>query len=157
MSGCIRGCSPLSGSRGSSLAKRPGATGSTTSTPSSDTWPATARRSKFFLNVSREEQRQRFLDRINEPDKHWKFSASDIAERGHWDAYMEAYEAAIGETSTEHAPWYVIPADKKWVSRAAVGAVLAGTIRRLGLEWPTVGEAKREQIEAARRTLDAEG
>ena len=112
---------------------------------------------KFFLNVSREEQRQRFLDRINEPDKHWKFSASDIAERGHWDAYMEAYEAAIGETSTEHAPWYVIPADKKWVSRAAVGAVLAGTIRRLGLEWPPVGEAKREQIEAARRTLDAEG
>ena len=108
---------------------------------------------KFFLNVSREEQRQRFLDRINEPDKHWKFSASDIAERGHWDAYMEAYEAAIGETSSEHAPWYVIPADKKWVSRAAVGAVLAGTIRRLGLEWPTVGEAKREQIEAARREL----
>ena len=108
---------------------------------------------KFFLNVSREEQRQRFLDRINEPDKHWKFSASDIAERGHWDAYMDAYEAAIGETSTEHAPWYVIPADKKWVSRAAVGAVLAGTIRRLGLEWPTVGEAKREQIEAARREL----
>ena len=108
---------------------------------------------KFFLNVSREEQRQRFLDRINEPDKHWKFSASDIAERGHWDAYMEAYEAAIRETSSEHAPWYVIPADKKWVSRAAVGAVLAGTIRRLGLEWPTVGEAKREQIEAARREL----
>ncbi len=108
---------------------------------------------KFFLNVSREEQRQRFLDRINEPDKHWKFSASDIAERGHWDAYMDAYEAAIGETSSEHAPWYVIPADKKWVSRAAVGAVLAGTIRRLGLEWPTVGEAKREQIEAARREL----
>ena len=108
---------------------------------------------KFFLNVSREEQRQRFLHRINEPDKHWKFSASDIAERGHWDAYMEAYEAAIGETSSEHAPWYVIPADKKWVSRAAVGAVLAGTIRRLGLEWPTVGEAKREQIEAARREL----
>jgi PPK2 family polyphosphate:nucleotide phosphotransferase len=112
---------------------------------------------KFFLNVSREEQRKRFLDRINEPDKHWKFSASDIAERGHWDAYMDAYEAAIGETSSEHAPWYVIPADKKWVSRAAVGAVLAGTIRRLGLEWPTVGEAKREQIEAARRELDAEG
>ena len=108
---------------------------------------------KFFLNVSREEQRKRFLDRINEPDKHWKFSASDIAERGHWDAYMDAYEAAIGETSSEHAPWYVIPADKKWVSRAAVGAVLAGTIRRLGLEWPTVGEAKREQIEAARREL----
>ncbi len=111
---------------------------------------------KFFLNVSRGEQRQRFLDRIDEPDKHWKFSASDIAERGHWDAYMEAYEEAIRETSTEHAPWYVIPADKKWVSRAAVGAVLAGTIRGLGLEWPRVDAAKREQIAAARRQLEAE-
>jgi len=69
---------------------------------------------------------------------------------------MEAYEEAIRETSTEHAPWYVIPADKKWVSRAAVGAVLAGTIRRLGLEWPTVDAAMREQIAAARRQLEAE-
>jgi PPK2 family polyphosphate:nucleotide phosphotransferase len=111
---------------------------------------------KFFLHLSREEQRQRFLDRINEPDKHWKFSASDIAERQHWDAYMEAYEAMIAATSTDHAPWYVIPADRKWVSRAAVAAVLAGTIRKLGLEWPTVDAAKREQINSARRQLEKE-
>ncbi|MFM1904255.1 MAG: hypothetical protein RLZZ440_2155 [Planctomycetota bacterium] len=110
---------------------------------------------KFFLNVSRKEQRKRFLDRIDEPDKHWKFSASDVAERAHWDAYMEAYEAAIGATSTDQAPWYVIPADRKWVSRAAVAAVLAGTIRRLGLEWPTVDEAKERQIADARRRLAA--
>jgi PPK2 family polyphosphate:nucleotide phosphotransferase len=112
---------------------------------------------KFFLNISRDEQRQRFLDRIDEPDKHWKFSASDLAERGHWDAYMEAYEEAIRETSTDHAPWYVIPADKKWVSRAAVGAVLAGTIRKLDLEWPVVDAAKRDQIAAARKVLEPEG
>ena len=111
---------------------------------------------KFFLNISREEQQKRFLDRIDEPDKHWKFSASDISERGHWDAYMQAYESAIGETSTEHAPWYVIPADKKWVSRAVVGAVLAGTIRKLGLEWPTVYAVKLQQIAEARKTLKAE-
>lgn len=111
---------------------------------------------KFFLHLSREEQRQRFLDRINEPEKHWKFSASDVAERQHWDAYMEAYESMIAATSTDHAPWYIIPADRKWVSRAAVAAVLAGTIRRLGLEWPTVDAAKRKQINAARRQLEKE-
>jgi polyphosphate kinase 2 (PPK2 family) len=111
---------------------------------------------KFFLNISRAEQRKRFLDRIDEPEKHWKFSSSDVAERGHWDAYMQAYEEAIRETSTEHAPWYVIPADRKWVSRAAVAAVLAGTIRGLGLEWPAVDAAKKEQIAAARKSLEAE-
>jgi len=111
---------------------------------------------KFFLHLSREEQRQRFLDRINEPDKHWKFSASDVAERQHWDAYMEAYEAMIAATSTDHAPWYVIPADRKWVSRAAVAAVLAGTIRNLGLKWPKVDAAKRKEITAARRLLEKE-
>lgn len=111
---------------------------------------------KFFLNISRDEQKKRFLDRINEPEKHWKFAESDVAERGYWDEYMKAYEETIRETSTEHAPWYVIPADRKWVSRAAVGAVLAGTIRRLGLQWPTVDDAKRRQIEEARRTLENE-
>jgi len=110
---------------------------------------------KFFLNLSRDEQRRRFLDRIDEPEKHWKFSPSDVAERRHWDAYMRAYEEAIRETSTDHAPWYVIPADRKWVSRAAVAAVLAGTIRRLGLEWPQVDESRRRGIEEARRELDS--
>ncbi len=111
---------------------------------------------KFFLNISPDEQKERFLDRINEPDKHWKFSSSDVAERGYWDDYMKAYEEAIRETSTEHAPWYVIPADRKWVSRAAVAAVLAGTIQRLGLQWPAVDDAKRQQIAEARRTLEGE-
>lgn len=111
---------------------------------------------KFFLNLSRKEQRKRFLDRINEPDKHWKFSASDIAERQHWESYMQAYEAMITATSTDHAPWYVIPADRKWVSRAAVAAVLAGTIRRLGLQWPAVDEAKQAQIQSARQQLESE-
>jgi len=111
---------------------------------------------KFFLNISRREQKKRFLDRIEEPEKHWKFSPSDVAERQHWDAYMHAYEQAIAATSTKHAPWYVVPADKKWVSRAVVATVLAGTIRGLGLEWPAVDAEKRRQIEAARRTLEAE-
>jgi len=111
---------------------------------------------KFFLNVSRDEQRKRFLDRLDTPEKHWKFSASDIRERGHWDAYMEAYEAAIGATSTDEAPWYVVPADHKWISRAVVAAVLAGTIRGLGLEYPQVDEAGRAALAAARRQLEAE-
>ena len=111
---------------------------------------------KFFLNISRDEQRKRFLDRIDEPDKHWKFSAGDVAERRHWDAYMQAYEDAIAATSTEHAPWYVIPADKKWVSRAAVASVLAGTIRSLGLEWPKVDAEQKRAIAEARRELEAE-
>ena len=111
---------------------------------------------KFFLNVSKKEQKKRFLARIDEPDKHWKFSPSDVAERQHWDDYMQAYEEALAATSTEHAPWYVVPADKKWVSRAVVAAVLAGTIRGLGLEWPQVDDAKRRLIEDARRQLEAE-
>ena len=111
---------------------------------------------KFFLNVSRDEQRRRFLARIDEPEKHWKFSASDVAERGHWDAYMEAYEAALAATSTDHAPWYVVPADRKWVSRAVVAAVLAGTIGRLGLAWPEVTADKKQAIDEARRKLMAE-
>jgi PPK2 family polyphosphate:nucleotide phosphotransferase len=111
---------------------------------------------KFFLNVSRDEQRRRFLDRLDTPEKHWKFSTSDIRERGHWDAYMGAYEAAIGATSTDAAPWYVVPADRKWISRAVVAAVLAGTIRGLGLAYPQVDEAGRAALAAARKRLEAE-
>lgn len=111
---------------------------------------------KFFLNISRDEQRKRFLARIDEPEKHWKFAPSDVAERRHWDAYMKAYEEAIAATSTEHAPWYVVPADRKWVSRAVVAAVLAATIRGLGLEWPKVDAAKKKLIEEARGELERE-
>ena len=111
---------------------------------------------KFFLNISQREQKNRFLDRIDKPDKHWKFSPSDVAERQCWDDYMKAYEEALAATSTAHAPWYVVPADKKWVSRAVVAAVLAGTIRNLGLEWPKVDAEKQRAIEAARKLLEAE-
>jgi len=110
---------------------------------------------KFFLNISKDEQRKRFLARIDEPEKHWKFSPADVAERGHWDDYMKAYEEALGATSTDHAPWYVVPADKKWVSRAVVASVLAGTIRGLGLEWPQVTAEKKRLIEESRRQLEA--
>jgi PPK2 family polyphosphate:nucleotide phosphotransferase len=109
---------------------------------------------KFFLHVSKDEQRRRFLDRIEDPEKHWKFSAGDVAERDHWDDYMEAYEDAIRATSTAWAPWYVIPADHKWVARALVADVLATTIRDLGLEHPApTTEQKRALAEARRRLL----
>lgn len=111
---------------------------------------------KFFLHVSKDEQKKRFLDRINQPDKHWKFSAADLAERQYWDSYMESYEEMIAATSTEYAPWYVIPADRKWVSRAAVATVLAGTIEQLGLTWPRVTSEQEQQIEAAKKQLEAE-
>jgi PPK2 family polyphosphate:nucleotide phosphotransferase len=111
---------------------------------------------KFFLNVSKVEQKQRFLDRINEPEKHWKFSAGDVAEREHWDAYMKAYEECISATSTKSAPWYVIPADHKWVSRALVAAILTDTIRSLDLKWPKVSEAQKKAIEQAKKKLEGE-
>ena len=111
---------------------------------------------KFFLHVSKEEQKSRFLDRINRPDKHWKFAGADITERQYFDDYTKAYEEMIAATSTEHAPWYVIPADKKWVSRAAVATILAGTIQQLGLTWPAVSEEQEQEIESARKKLEAE-
>jgi PPK2 family polyphosphate:nucleotide phosphotransferase len=111
---------------------------------------------KFFLHVSKEKQRERFLDRINEPSKHWKFSASDVKERAHWNDYMAAYETCIGATSTRSAPWYVIPADHKWVSRALVAAVLTDTLNSLGLEWPKVSEEQKRQIAESKIKLEAE-
>jgi len=112
---------------------------------------------KFFLHVSREEQRRRFLERLRDPAKQWKFSASDLEERGHWDAYMEAFEDAINATSTEHAPWYVIPADHKYIARTLVAGVLARTIQELDLSFPKVGAKQREVIEKARAALEGEG
>jgi len=111
---------------------------------------------KFFLNVSKEEQRRRFLDRLEEPGKEWKFSAADVAEREHWDEYQRAYEAALTATSTEWAPWYVIPADHKPVMRELVAGVLAHTIRSLHLSYPTVSGEQHEANEAARRKLEAQ-
>ena len=111
---------------------------------------------KFFLHVSKEEQKNRFLDRINRPDKHWKFAGADIKERQYFDDYTKAYEEMIAATSTEYAPWYVIPADNKWISRAAVATILAGTIEQLDLNWPAVTDKQKQEIESARKKLEAE-
>jgi PPK2 family polyphosphate:nucleotide phosphotransferase len=108
---------------------------------------------KFFLNVSREEQKQRFLDRLDQPEKNWKFSESDVRERQHWDAYMKAYEQAIRSTATPHAPWYVVPADNKWFTRLVVAAAIIDTLDSLDLRYPEVGKERREGLEAARRAL----
>jgi PPK2 family polyphosphate:nucleotide phosphotransferase len=112
---------------------------------------------KFFLHVSKEEQRQRFLKRIRRPDKHWKFAAGDIDERSCWDDYMRAYEQMLSATSTAWAPWYVVPADHKWATRAIVADVLCRTIESLDLCFPEVTPEDRQLMEAARQRLEAEG
>ncbi len=111
---------------------------------------------KFFLNVSRAEQRQRFLERINNPEKHWKFSPRDVAESEHWDEYMDAYEECLQATSTASAPWYVIPADHKWVARSTVAAILTETIRGMNLKWPEVTTEQKRAIATAKKQLERE-
>lgn len=111
---------------------------------------------KFFLNVSRNEQKKRFLERLDNPDKNWKFSVDDVRERGHWDRYMDAYEDMIRHTATEYAPWYVVPADSKWFSRLVVAAGIIEALDGLKLAFPTVDEAKREELAAARTMLESE-
>ncbi len=108
---------------------------------------------KFFLNVSKDEQKKRFLERLNRPEKNWKFSAADLAERAHWDDYMAAYEDALGATSTDWAPWYVIPADHKWVTRAVVADVVTSTIRGLDLKHPEVTTDQQRLLDEARAKL----
>lgn len=108
---------------------------------------------KFFLNLSQEKQRERFLERIDDPAKNWKFSPSDLRERALWGDYMKAYEQCIEATSTEQAPWYIIPADHKWVTRAAVAVILAETIRSLNLKWPAVGAEQKRLLAEARAEL----
>jgi PPK2 family polyphosphate:nucleotide phosphotransferase len=111
---------------------------------------------KFFLHVSKAEQKRRFMARLDNPDKLWKFSAGDVAVRAHWDEYMAAYEDAISATSTEWAPWWVIPADDKHVMQGLVAAVVVDAIGSLDLQWPTVTDADRVANEEARRQLEAE-
>ncbi len=111
---------------------------------------------KFFLHVSKEEQKRRFLARLDEPDKRWKFSARDVDERALWDDYQRAYEDAISATSTPWAPWHVIPADHKFVMRALVASVLVDTLDGLGLEFPAVSEEQAAELEEARRRLETE-
>ncbi|HMP58287.1 MAG TPA: polyphosphate kinase 2 family protein [Gemmatales bacterium] len=111
---------------------------------------------KFFLNLSKEEQRKRFLARINDPQKHWKFSPSDIHERQFWDKYQEAYEECLRETSTRWAPWYVVPADNKWITRAIVSSVVVRAIQGLKLRYPEVSGERLQEIAAAKALLELE-
>ncbi len=108
---------------------------------------------KFFLYLSKQEQKQRFLERLEKPEKNWKFSAADIRERAHWDAYMEAYEQMIRHTTTDAAPWYVVPADHKWFTRLVVADAVIDTLESLNLAYPTVSEAARRDLAEAHRQL----
>ncbi len=108
---------------------------------------------KFFLNVSKAEQKRRFIERLDTPEKHWKFAAADVTERGHWDDYMAAYEQMIRHTATRHAPWYAVPADNKWYTRIVIAAAVIDTLRSLDLTWPTVNDSEQAALKRARAEL----
>jgi PPK2 family polyphosphate:nucleotide phosphotransferase len=108
---------------------------------------------KFFLNVSKKEQKRRFLARLEEPEKNWKFSPDDVREREYWDQYMEAYQDMIVHSATKHAPWYVVPADNKWYTRLVVAAAIVETLEDLKLSYPKVDPQKRKELQAARKAL----
>ena len=111
---------------------------------------------KFFLHISKDEQRRRFLERLTNPEKHWKFSEADLAERAHWKAYRKAFEDAISATSTKRAPWHIVPADRKYVARAVVADVITTAIQGLGLKYPEVDAAKLATLAEARAKLEKE-
>ena len=111
---------------------------------------------KFWLNVSKREQKKRFLERLNEPEKHWKFSSSDVRERGYWSQYMKAYEAALAATSRSWAPWYAIPADNKSYMRVCVAEIIARTLKSLNLKYPTLDAAERARFGEMRAILESE-
>jgi polyphosphate kinase 2 (PPK2 family) len=111
---------------------------------------------KFFLHVSREEQRRRFLSRLTRPDKNWKFSAADVRERAFWDDYMTAYEETIRHTATKDAPWFVVPADNKWFTRLVVAEAIAEALEDLDLAFPPLSAGKRKDLETAQRALERE-
>ncbi|MCY2961009.1 MAG: polyphosphate kinase 2 family protein [Planctomycetota bacterium] len=112
---------------------------------------------KFFLNVSKAEQKKRFLERIDQPDKNWKFAVGDVRERAHWDAYQSAYEDAIRRTAAPHAPWYVVPADKKWFTRLVVAAAIEAELESLDLSLPPATPEREAALRAARAELEREG
>jgi hypothetical protein len=112
---------------------------------------------KFFLNVSKKEQRRRFLSRLEEPDKNWKFSFGDLEERKHWSEYQDAFEQMVQHTSTKWAPWWIIPADHKWVTRALVALIVTRSIDKLGIKFPEISVNDRRRLAAARRSLLAGG
>jgi PPK2 family polyphosphate:nucleotide phosphotransferase len=111
---------------------------------------------KFFLHVSRAEQKKRFMQRLERPQKHWKFSSADIRERGFWDDYMDAFEEAIRATATQHAPWFVVPADNKWFTRLVVAAAIVEAVEKLELSYPVIDAAKKKELAAARAALARE-
>ncbi len=111
---------------------------------------------KFFLHVSRQEQKKRFLERIEDPAKNWKFSAADVRERGHWKEYMAAYEEMIRHTATEEAPWYVVPANHKWYTRIVVAAAVIDALGSLDLKYPRISPAQQRELAAAAKALQAE-
>jgi PPK2 family polyphosphate:nucleotide phosphotransferase len=111
---------------------------------------------KFFLNVSKDEQKRRFLERIDLPEKNWKFSATDSKERGFWDQYMKAYKEAMEATSTTRAPWFIIPADKKWFSRLAVSEIIVKKLESLNLKYPVVTEEHKADLLEAKKLLESE-
>jgi len=108
---------------------------------------------KFFLHVSRKEQKRRFLERLEMPEKNWKFSSTDVTERGYWEKYMAAYEDAIRRTASKEAPWYVVPADNKWFTRLVVAAVISEAFWKLKLDYPQVDDAKKKELAAVRKAL----
>ncbi|MDX6444556.1 MAG: hypothetical protein QOH71_1630 [Blastocatellia bacterium] len=111
---------------------------------------------KFFLNVSREEQRRRFLARLDTPEKNWKFSLDDAKERAHWDDYQKAFEAVFQHTSTKWAPWYVIPADHKWFTHVAVADIIISKLKSLNLKYPTMSKERAQELQIAREMLESE-
>jgi PPK2 family polyphosphate:nucleotide phosphotransferase len=111
---------------------------------------------KFFLNVSKAEQKRRFIARLDEPEKNWKFAAADVDERQHWRDYMKAYEDTIRETATPESPWYVVPADNKWFSRLVVAGAMVDALANLGLQYPVVDDTKRKALAGARKRLESE-
>lgn len=110
---------------------------------------------KFFLNVSKKEQKKRFLERLDRPEKNWKFSLADVKEREHWDDYMRAYDETIRHTASPQAPWFVVPADRKWFTRLVVAAAVIDALHSLDLKFPSLDDAQRAELETARQELDA--
>ena len=111
---------------------------------------------KFFLHLSKGEQKKRFLERLNNPEKNWKFSSADIEERQYWDKYQKAYEDMLNATSTKEAPWYIIPADNKWYARAVISEIIAERIEELKLSPPQLSDSEAKKIAAARKRLENE-
>jgi len=111
---------------------------------------------KFFLNVSRAEQKRRFLDRLDKPEKHWKFQISDVRERAHWSHYLSAYEQAMRATASRQAPWFVVPADNKWFTRLVVAAAIVKALEDLKLSYPRISPKKKQELRAARAMLKRE-